>query len=187
MRKVVYGAACSLDGFIAGADGSIDWLHFSDDVNTVMTAYFSATDTLVMGRKTWEVAAASAHTGGSSEPSPMQTYVFSRTLKRIDQPGVQLVSADAGGFIRALKKQKGKNIIVLGGGDFARSLFEADVIDEVGLNIHPIMLGSGVPFFLDAGCRIKLTLTQCRQLPGDCVLLDYHVKRTRVGKSRSKH
>ncbi|MEX2152523.1 MAG: dihydrofolate reductase family protein [Gemmatimonadaceae bacterium] len=184
MRKVVYGAACSLDGFIAGADGSIDWLHFSDDVNKVMTEYFSATDTLVMGRKTWEVAAALAPAGGASEPSPMQTYVFSRTLKRIDQPGVQLVTGDAGGFMRGLKKQKGKNIIVLGGGDFARSLFEADVIDEVGLNIHPIVLGSGVPFFLDAKRRIKLALTRCRQLSGECVLLDYRVKHSRTS---SKH
>jgi dihydrofolate reductase len=182
MRKVVYGAACSLDGFIAAADGSVDWLHFSDDVNKIMTEYWSATDTLIMGRKTWEVAAASAPAGGDTGMSGMATYVFSRTLTRIDRPGVQLVSDDAGGFVRTLKKKKGKNIIVFGGGDFARSLFEAGVIDEVGLNVHPILLGSGVPLFLDAGRRVKLTLTECRQLHGGCVLLDYRVKHGRVAK-----
>jgi dihydrofolate reductase len=188
MRKVVYGAACSLDGFIAAADGSVDWLHFSDEVSKIMTAYWSATDTLVMGRKTWEVAAASSPTDSGDGFSGIRTYVFSRTLQRIDQAGVELVSGDAGGFTRALKKQKGKDIMVFGGGDFARSLFEADVIDEVGLNIHPILLGSGVPFFLDAKRRIKLALEECRQLPGDCVLLDYRVKHARVAKTRAtKH
>lgn len=179
MRKVIYGAACSLDGFIATPDGSVDWLHWSDDVNKIMADFWSATDTLVMGRKTWEVTAAMNPSSSDAAMSGMQTYVFSRTLRHVDRPGVQLVSDDAGGFVRALKKKKGKNIIVLGGGDFARSLFEADLIDEVGLNIHPVVLGSGVPFFLDARRRIKLTLTQCRQLHGGCVLLDYAVKHVR--------
>ena len=177
MRKVVYGAACSLDGFIAAPDGSVDWLHWSDDVNKIMADYWSNTDTLVMGRKTWEVAARSG--GGGGGMSGMTSYVFSRTLQRIDHPGVQLVSGNAGEFVRDLKKKKGKNIIVFGGGDFARSLFEADVIDEVGLNVHPVLLGSGIPMFLDAKRRIKLKLTQCRQLHGGCVLLDYTVKHAR--------
>lgn len=179
MRKVVYGAACSLDGFIAAPDGSVDWLHWSDDVNKIMAEYWGATDTLVMGRKTWEAGAAMNPGAADSGMGGMQTFVFSRTLRSIDKPGVRLVSDDAGGFVRALKKKKGKNIIVFGGGDFARSLFEADVIDEVGLNVHPVVLGSGIPFFLDAKRRIKLTLTQCRQIHGGCVLLDYAVKHAR--------
>jgi dihydrofolate reductase len=184
MRKVVYGAACSLDGFIASPDGSVDWLHFSDDVSRIMAEYWAATDTLIMGRKTWEVASAMNPGAADSGMSGMQTYVFSRTLSDIDKPGVQLVSDDAGGFVRALKKKKGKNIIVFGGGDFARSLFEVDLIDEVGLNVHPVVLGSGVPFFLDARRRIKLTLTRCQQLHGGCVLLDYSVKH---GRGSAKH
>jgi len=179
MRKVVYGAACSLDGFIATPDGGVDWLHWSDDVNKIAAEYWSSTDTLVMGRKTWEVAAAMNPGAADGGMSGMQSYVFSRTLRHIDRPGVQLVSEDAGAFVGALKKKKGKNIIVFGGGIFARSLFEADVIDEVGLNVHPVILGSGVPFFLDPNRRIKLSLTQCRQIQGGCVLLDYAVKHAR--------
>jgi dihydrofolate reductase len=182
MRKVVYGAACSLDGFIAAPDGSVDWLHWSDDVTRIMEEYWAASDTLVMGRKTWEAAAAMSPGAADSTMSGMQSYVFSRTLRAIDKPGVRLVTDDAGTFVRALKKEKGKNIIVFGGGDFARSLFEADVIDEVGLNVHPVLLGSGVPFFLDAGRRMKLTLTRCQQLHGGCVLLDYAVKHIRGAK-----
>jgi dihydrofolate reductase len=180
MRKVVYGAACSLDGFITAADGAIDWLHWSDDVSKIMAEHWSATDTVLMGRKTWEVAAASGSGGGGM--AGLQGYVFSRTLRSIDQPGVTLVSENAGDFVRTLKKKEGKNIVVMGGGDLGRSLFEAGVVDQVGLNVHPVLLGSGTPLFLDAKQRIKLELVECRQLHGGCVLLDYRVKRTRKPK-----
>lgn len=195
MRIVTYGAACSLDGFIAAKDGSIDWLHFSRDVQDVMTTFWASIDTVLMGRKTWEVAtaagqagdpggengssAAKAAEGGSDEgagPSAVKTYIFSRRMKTISAPGATLVSEDAGEFVRDLKSKKGKGICVMGGGDFARSLFEAGVIDEVGLNIHPILLGSGVPFFLDAG-RIALELVENRTIHGGCVLASYRVKK----------
>ncbi len=179
MRRVIYGCACSLDGFLAAADGSVDWLHWSDDVNRFMAEYWPTTDTLVMGRKTWEVAQAGSTTETDSAMSGVKSYVFSRTLERIDRPGVELVREDAGEFVRALKKRKGKNITVFGGGNFARSLFEADVIDEVGLNVHPILLGSGIPVFLDPRRRLNLELTESRQLHGGCLLVNYRVKHSR--------
>jgi dihydrofolate reductase len=177
MRKVIYGGASSLDGFLAAADGSVDWLHWSDDVTKMISQFWTTTDTLLMGRKTWEVAAANA-SADSGAMTGMKSYVFSRTLRTIDRPGVELVHEDAGGFVRALKKKKGKHITVLGGGDLARSLFEADVIDEVGLNIHPVLLGSGAPAFL-AVRRIGLELTECRQIHGGCVFVNYRVKHSR--------
>jgi dihydrofolate reductase len=182
MRKVTYGAACSLDGFIAAADGGVDWLHFSKDAQAIMADYWRRIDTLIMGRKTWEVAAAAGGGGGGDSGDMMKgisTYVFSRTLKEIQAPGVQLVSDDAGEFVRAMKRSKGKEICVFGGGDFARSLFEAGVIDEVGLNIHPVLLGSGVPLFRDAG-RIPLKLIHMRQIAGGCIYAAYAVKRARA-------
>ena len=182
MRKVVYGAACSLDGFIAGTNESIDWLHWSDDVSTIMAENWKETDTVLMGRKTWEFANKAGSGGGAPGMSEMQSYVFSRTLKPGAVPGATLVSEDAGGFVRNLKKKKGKDIIILGGGELGRSLFEADVIDVVGLNMHPVLLGAGVPLFHDAGRRITLELTQCRQLHGGCVYLLYRLKRTRRAK-----
>jgi dihydrofolate reductase len=106
----------------------------------------------------------------------MTTYVFSRTLKKVSSPGVKLVPNDAGEFVRDLKQKPGKGICLMGGGDLARSLFEAGVIDEVGANIHPVLLGSGVPLFVDAGRRIQLELTECRTIDGGCVLALYRVK-----------
>jgi dihydrofolate reductase len=173
-RLVTYGAACSLDGFIAGADGSVDWLHFSDDVREILEEYWAGIDTVLMGRKTWEVAAASG--GGGSPYGPVKCYVFSRTLSRDAAPGAEVVPGDAGRFVRDLKQRRGKNICVMGGGQLARSLLAEGVIDEVGLNVHPLLLGSGVPLFLDPGRSVQLDLVECRRIAGGCAYLTYRVR-----------
>jgi len=188
MRIVTYGAACSLDGFITAADGSLDWLHFSRDVQEVMAAYWATIDTVLMGRKTWEVAAAmggSAGGGGSGSASAITTYVFSRTLREVPA-GARLVASDAGDFVRELKGQPGKGICVMGGGELACSLLEAGVIDEVGLNVHPVLLGSGVPIFRDAGRRIALELAESRVIDGGCVYSMYRVRQAASAQRRRR-
>lgn len=187
MRTVTYGGAVSLDGFLAAADGAIDWLHFSADVQKIMSEYFKGVDTILMGRKTWAVA--EAQEGGSKPKSSkkqgekpraarapaMRTYVFSRTLRSIDAPGVELVGGDAVDFVRDLKERPGGRICLMGGGELACSLMGAGLVDEIGLNIHPILLGSGVPVFRDSGRRVKLTLTESRPIQGGCILATYRV------------
>ena len=172
MRSVTYGAACSLDGFITAADGSLDWLHFSKDVQDVMRDYWKTVDAMLMGRKTWEVAVANGSAGAAKG---VTTYVFSRTLRSVPL-GVELVSTDAGEFVRDLKAQPGRGICLMGGGELARSLLAAGVVDEVGLNAHPVLLGGGVPLFRDAG-RIPLELIESRVIDGGCVLSTYRVMR----------
>ena len=175
MRIVTYGAACSLDGFIAPADGSMDWLHFSKDVQDVMATYWTSVDTMLMGRKTWEVAQAMGGAGGGGTMGGgITTYVFSRTLTSVGD-GAHLVSDNAGEFVRKLKEQPGKGICVMGGGELAQSLIEAGVVDEVGLNVHPVLLGAGVPFFRDPGRRVHLELAESRVIDGGCVLSTYRV------------
>jgi dihydrofolate reductase len=174
MRKVTYGGACSLDGFLTGPDGALDWLHFSKDVQAIMAEYWRGIDTILMGRKTWEIAAASG--GGGGGPSRgITSYVFSRTLRDRPPAGVTLVSEDAGGFVRALKAKPGKGICLMGGGELAHSLLEAGVVDEVGLNIHPVLLGSGVPVFRASPHRTRLALVENRTLDGGCVMATYRV------------
>lgn len=184
MRTVTYGGAVSLDGFLAGADGSLDWLHFSEDVQQVMSEYWRDVDTILMGRKTYEVSVAQSRPSAkkaekaksTKRKEPVRrTYVFSRTLKSIDDPGVKLVTTDAVDFVRDLKDRPGKQICLMGGGELAQALLAADLVDEGGLNIHPILLGSGIPTFREPGHRVKLTLTECRQLDGGCILACYEV------------
>jgi dihydrofolate reductase len=185
MRIVTYGAACSLDGFIAPGDGSMDWLHFSRDVQEFMSTYWASIDTMLMGRKTWEVAVGQGGGGGGGGGTKaITTYVFSRTLDRVGH-GAHLVSEDAGEFVRRLKEQPGKGICVMGGGELAQSLFAAGVIDEVGLNVHPILLGSGVPFFRDPGRRISLELAESKVIDGGCVLSTYRVGKPGSGKEKA--
>jgi len=182
MRTITYGGAVSLDGFLAAADGSLDWLHFSNDVQQVMKDYFRNIDTFLMGRKTWDVSAgqtkpASKKASKAKQPKEpaIRTYVFSRTLKAIDTPGVELVKTDAVAFVRNLKQQPGKDICLMGGGELAQSLLAAGLVDQIGLNIHPVVLGSGIPTFRELGRRLKLKLRECREIDGGCILANYEV------------
>ncbi len=169
MRAVIYGAACSLDGFIAGPDGEIDWLQFSDDVRAYMESFWPRVDTIIMGRKTYEV---SLGQGGGSMPGIRAAYVFSRTLTSVKK-GFELVTGDAAAFVRQLKAEAGRDICLWGGGSFARALLDAGVVDEIGLNVHPILLGSGIPMFGAGGTRVALTLAENRTIAGGCVLATY--------------
>jgi dihydrofolate reductase len=175
MRKVIYGGACSLDGLLADRKTAVDWLHFSKDVEAIMRASWASADTVLLGRKTWEWASSKA---GPDDPSVtgVTSYVFSRTLTSIPDKKAQLITSDAGGFVRKLKAAPGKDIIVMSGGNFATSLLKEGVIDEIGLNIHPLLLGAGPQAFLDTGGRIQLELMECRQLDGGCVFVRYAVK-----------
>ena len=183
MRTVTYGGAVSLDGFLAASDGAIDWLHFSNDVSAVMADYWKDVDTILMGRKTYMVGI--AMTSGTPKkkrsasrkttPPARVTYVFSRTLNPSDHPGVEVVSSDAAQFVSDLKARPGKKICLMGGGELAQTLLTAGLVDEVGLNIHPILLGAGVPVFRDPGHRVALTLSECRQIDGGCILATYTV------------
>lgn len=180
MRKVIFGGANSLDNYFAREDHSVDWLMWSDEAAELMKDFWPRFDCMVMGRKTYDVAVQSApKSKGKKTKNPygMTTYVFSRTLKAGEHDGVEIVNSDPGKFVAKLKKQKGKDICVMGGGDLAKTLFEAGVIDEIGFNIHPVLLGSGIPLFHKMKKQIDLELLECRPFKNGCVYVLYRVKR----------
>ncbi len=174
-RKLTFGVACSLDHFIARADHSVDWLLWDDEVGAISGDFWKTIDTVVMGRKTYEVAVAK----GTPVYPGVRNIVFSRTLREPMHRDVELVSGEAAGFVRNLKGEEGKGICVMGGGELARSLFQADLIDEFGLNIHPVLLGSGIPLFHEMRRQIDLDLIECKRLKNGCVYLLYRVGRER--------
>lgn len=176
MRKVTFGGAPSLDNYFARENGAVDWLMWSDEAAEVMGEYWKTIDTVVMGRGTYE--AARKMTTGKSNPYPgIKSYVFSRTLKPAKNEPAEIISSDAAKFVRQLKKQPGKDICVMGGGKLAHSLFEAGLIDEVGFNIHPVLLGSGVPLFYPMKRQIDLELIDCKRFKNGCVCVTYRVKK----------
>jgi dihydrofolate reductase len=172
MRKVTFGGGNSLDNFIARKDHATDWLSWSEEVASVTAEFWKTIDAVVMGRKTYEVA---VRLGTTSYPS-MKNYVFSRTMKKSPNKEVEVIGEDAAEFVRKLKKKKGKGICVMGGGELAHSLFEANLIDEIGLNIHPVLLGRGIPLFHEMSRQIDLELLECKTFKNGCVLVTYRVE-----------
>jgi dihydrofolate reductase len=179
MRKVTIGCANSLDNFIAREDGAVDWLLWSDEAGEIMKEYWSRIDTMVMGRKTGEIVLKelSKHKGkkGKSPYGEIKTYIFSHTVPPMETDDVTVLKDDPAKFVRSLKKKKGKEICVMGGGEFAKLLFEAGVIDEIGFNIHPVLLGAGIPLFHEMSRQIDLELIESRALKNGCVYVLYRV------------
>jgi len=171
MRKVTFGGANSLVNYIARKDGSYDWITWSKELNPIMKKYWKNIDTVVMGRKTYEVTAKGSTDVGVG---PIKTYVCSRTLKKAPNKQVEVV-ADAVKLVKRLKSEPGKEICIMGGGLLAKSLFEAGLIDEIGFNVHPVLLGSGIPLFHKMKKQINLELLECRQFKNGCVMLTYRV------------
>lgn len=172
MRKVTFGGANSLDNYFARKDDTVDWLLWGEEVSAIMKKFWQTIDTVVMGRRTYEIALRS---GMSSYPG-VKNYVFSRTMKQSPDKNVAIIAEDAAEFVRKLKAEEGKDICVMGGGLLAKSLFEAHLIDEVGLNIHPVLLGSGIPVFHEMTQQIDLELLECKPFKNGCVSVTYRVK-----------
>ena len=173
MRKVTFGGANSLDNYIARKDDAVDWLLWGDEAAALMADFWKTIDTVLMGRKTYEVVLRS----GTTAYPGVKNYVFSRTLEKAPDGSVEIISKNAVEFVRDLKNQEGKDICVMGGGEFAKTLFEADLIDEVGFNIHPVLLGAGIPLFHEMNCQIDLELLDCQTFKNGCVYVLYRVKR----------
>jgi len=172
MRKVIFGGATTLDNYIARKDDSFDWILHSKEADEIMKDYWARIDTEILGRRTYDVA---MKMGGGIGYGGIKTYVCSRTLKKI--PGKKKIelASDAVSLVKRLKAEEGKDIIVMGGSEIGKSLFEAGFIDELGVNIHPLLLGSGIPLFGEMDKAIELELRECRQLKNGCVVLTYDV------------
>lgn len=171
MRKVTYGAACSLDLFIARADGGVDWLLWCDEAAEYMTSYWKTIDTVVMGRKTYEFAKSQS---GADSSYGVKSYVCSRTLPAGKDGSVEIVR-DGVARVRELKRLAGKDICIMGGGDLAASLMEANLIDEIGVNIHPVLLGSGVPLLGPINRQVDLQRVTADVWENGCILATYRV------------
>lgn len=168
MRRVCYSVAMSLDGYIAGPKGESDWIVMDPDID--FHALFKSFDTVLLGRKSYE---ASKNQGGGMPG--MQAYVFSRTLRPADCPGV-IVSDNPKATLAVLKAKKGKDIWLFGGGSLFRSFLELGLVDSVGVAVIPVLLGAGVPLLPQPATLAKLKLVKHRVYEKTgTVLLDYIV------------
>lgn len=169
-RRVRYQVAASLDGFIAGPGGEYDWIVMDPAID--FAALYKEFDTVVMGRRTYEVGIAQGTDG--SMPG-IDVVVFSRTLPAATYPGVRILNGDAAKVVAALKRKPGRDIWLFGGGKLFRSLLDAGLVDTVEVAVMPVLLGSGTPL-LPPGAEAKLVLADQKVLPASgIVALAYSV------------
>jgi dihydrofolate reductase len=176
MRRVRYSVAASLDGYIAGPQGESDWIVMDPELD--FNALFSSFDTILLGRKTYE---ATKQPGSGGGMPGMQSYVFSRTLRPEDCPGV-ILSENPEEVIKDLKSKEGKDIWIFGGGSLFRSLLELGLVDSVEVAIMPVLLGDGIPFLPPPAkiAKLKLVHHQVYEKTGT-VSLEYAVSQRRKG------
>jgi dihydrofolate reductase len=170
MRKIILQLAVSLDGFIEGPNGEYDWCFSDQDYG--MSDFLKRIDTVFMGRKSYELMQNTEGGGGLPE---MKTFVFSNTLTEVG-PGASVISGDIKKQITAIKKEAGKDIWLFGGASLTGALMNLQLVDEISLAVHPIILGKGKPLFHDINERIKLVLTDTKTYNTGLVMVTYNLK-----------
>ncbi len=168
-RRVRYSVAMSLDGFIADRSGGYDWIIMDPEID--FNAFFEEFDTVLMGRKSYDVARSNP---GGLMPG-METIVCSRTLEASDHSDV-VIATDAAKTVAALKKKPGKDIWLFGGGSLFRSLLDARLVDTVEVGVIPVLLSDGVPLLTEGSRSPSLKLNESKTLSNGTVMLVYSVE-----------
>ena len=172
MRKIILGLAVSLDGFIEGPNGEYDWCFTDQDYG--MTEFYKRIDSLFIGRRSYELLLTMGDDTMPGFPK-LKEYVFSTTMKDA-KPGVIIINDDIKKNVEKIKHEPGKDIWLFGGASLTSSLLNLDLVDEMSLAIHPIILGSGKPLFSDIKKRIPLDLIDTKTYSSGLVIMVYSFK-----------
>ena len=182
MRKLIYSMGVSLDGFIAGADGDIDWSAPDDELHRFHNQQARETGAELYGRRLYETMRY-WETAEDNPSAPEQELefariwkdtpkiVFSKTLERVEG-NARLVRDNVAEEVAQLKEQPGKDLAV-GGAGLASSVMKLGLIDEYRLFVSPVVLGGGTPYFPALDERISLELVETRTFGSRVVYLRY--------------
>lgn len=160
----------SLDGYVAGPNGEYDWIVMDPDVD--FAAIWKQFDTILVGRKTFEVMLRAGNTGMPG----VKTFVFSRTLKQDKYPNVTIVGEKREETVASLRRDASKDIWLFGGGELFRSLSNAGLVDTVEVSVIPVLLGSGMPLLPAPAKQHKMKLTGHHVYKTGIVALDYALR-----------
>ena len=189
MRKVIFKIELTMDGFISGPKGEMDWgppspAGAEESWNDVFDM-LSTVDTVLMSRVIYqgfkEFWPAAATNPSSSKFEKQYSHwldnapkiVFSKTIDRVDWMNSRLVKGDAGKEIEQLKKEPGKNFVIWGGSRFPQALMNLGLIDEYWINVHPLVLGSGKSLFTEIKNRTEFNLLDTKIFKSGTVRLRY--------------
>lgn len=188
MRKIILSLHISLDGFVAGLNGEMDWIKLDDEMFQFVGGLTDAADTALYGRVTyqlmdsyWPTASekvdASKHdVQHSNWYNQVTKIVISKSLKGIKKHNTVIIHENVAEEITKLKNQKGKNILIFGSPSVARELMKHNLIDEYWLFVNPIVLGNGISLYNHTIPSFDLKLKECKIFPCGVVALNYTIE-----------
>jgi dihydrofolate reductase len=177
MRKVVLDLAVSLDGFIEGPNGEIDWCVMDDDMD--FDGFLSGIDIIFYGRISYD-AWGNFHPGQDATEFELklwqsvhskEKYVFSRESRQEDN--VTFITSDIANKVAEIKSRNGKDIWLYGGAGLIKTFIQLGLVDVYRISVHPIALGSGKPLFEDLKDRVKFNLIKANTFRSGVVQLTY--------------
>jgi dihydrofolate reductase len=174
-RKVIVHIATSADGYIARVDGDLEWLTSRPAPEGFygMDAFMKSIDTMLIGRKTYEVSLRM----GAKFDSTNRTIVFSRLAPPGGAPsGVEFVNGAIGPFVNRLREQPGKDIWLMGGGELIASFLDEQAIDEFVISVVPVFIGEGIPLIARRHRHVPLDLQSVERFEDGLVQLHYRVQ-----------
>ena len=157
MRKLKLFIATSLDSYIAGPNGEIDWLEAGGDHDYGYQEFYASIDTTLMGNSTYNLTL----TVPKFPYSEKTNYVFTRGTPPPDTAHVRFASGDIAALVRSLKDEPGKDIWLIGGGQVNTVMLNEGLIDEMILTVFPIVLGKGIPLFAPGAGRSLFKTVAC--------------------------
>jgi dihydrofolate reductase len=174
LRRIVLFIAMSLDGYIATKDEKLDWLFRVDgEGDNGYSEFFESVDTILLGKRTYDWIM--KHEAGVFPYPGKDCYVFTRAELE-DTDDVQFVGGNIVQFAEALKKEDGKNIWMVGGGDILHEFLKEKLIDDLIVTVAPAIIGKGIPLFKEGDYELDLVLKGTRQF-NQFVELWYEVKK----------
>lgn len=187
MKKVILDLAVTLDGFIEGPNGEVDWCVLDDDMD--FDGFLSSIDTIFYGRVSYDSWGNFQPDNNASAAEQLiwkavhakKKYVFSRQSGQDGQSrqdeGATFIGTDINAKIAEIKKQGGGDIWLYGGAGLIHTFIQLGLIDRYRLSVHPIALGSGKPLFENFSERIDLKLMQTNTFKSGVVQLIYEPKK----------
>lgn len=177
MRKIILNLAVSLDSYIEGPKGEYDWCFTDQDYG--LHDFFSRVDTILYGRKSYELFGSYIPSENASETEKdlmnkmmkLKKYVFSTTLEECE--GITVIKGDIEKEVTKIKEEPGKDIFLFGGASLITSFQNLDLIDEYQLAVHPVILGAGLPLFKSISERKYLKLKDTKVYSSGLVILYY--------------
>lgn len=185
MRKLVVSMHVSLDGFVAGPSGEMDWIRVSEELFDYIVNLTDQADMGMYGRVTYQMMNSYWPTAGDKPNASrhdvehsrwynrVEKVVLSNSLKGNPDDKTQVIGGDLVNEIQALKQKPGKNIQMFGSPTAAHALMQHDLIDAYWLFVNPVLLGTGIPLFGNIGRPIDLSLVGSRTFGSGVVELHY--------------